>query len=389
MPNSREPGVVDALGMLPTYGEELVMRTVRDTHQALAGRTYGVLNRLTNDRARPVQVVHDEIFSAFYAAVGMGLGAGAAALTTAGGHGIGPRLEASPRGRFIRSALNGILGDRMEAEGSPMAITTSVRVRERDVPPHRDALATAFPSPTGSLAIFLHGLSESESYWDFRSASMGTTYARTVSDLGFTPVMLRLNSGRTLRESGLDVAALLRDLVSAWPVEVSRVSIIGHSMGGLIARAACGVTIGADQGWTDVLTDVVTLGSPHTGAPVAVGLGHGSRFLARLPETSAFGRILDQRSVGIEDLVDGLGHEFPPLAGVRYRLVSAAISESPEHPVGRVIGDIMVRMHSAHGRSRHEHDLFPDADVLHVPRCHHFDLLNHPHVHDALGRWLR
>ncbi|KRF17714.1 hypothetical protein ASG90_05000 [Nocardioides sp. Soil797] len=386
---TQQPGVVDALGLLPVYGDEIILRTVRDTHRAWAGRTHRVLNRLTGNRARGTQLLHDGISTAVYGSIGAGLSLTTVALRAAGSAGVGPRLEDTAKGRFVRAALNGIIGDRFADEGSRLAITTSVRHDGRDVPLERDRLAASFPDAGEKVAVLLHGLSENESYWGLHGETVGSTYVDTLAELGWTPVLLRLNTGRSIRENGVDVAALMRDLVATWPVEISRVALIGHSMGGLVSRTACAVDTGDEQPWSRLVSDVITLGSPHAGAPLAIAVGHGSRLLAHLPETSAFGRILDHRSVGIEDLVDGLGHEVAPLPTARYRLVAATLTESARHPVGHLVGDLLVRVPSAHGRSRRHPDLFPDADVLHVPRSDHFGLLNHPDVHTAMRSWLR
>ena len=136
-----------------------------------------------------------------------------------------------------------------------------------------------------------------------------------------------------LRENGVALASLLQDLVDRWPVGATRIALVGHSMGGLIVRAA-GAVAGPTDAWTDLVSDVVTLGTPHLGAPVARGIGHGSRGLARLPETAAFGRILDWRSVGVHDLVAGLADDVPPLPHARYRLV-AATRDRAAAPPGR------------------------------------------------------
>ncbi|HYF72532.1 MAG TPA: hypothetical protein VD864_06905, partial [Nocardioides sp.] len=143
-----------------------------------------------------------------------------------------------------------------------------------------------------------------------------------------------------------------------------------------------------ERHWVDLVTDVVTLGTPHLGAPIARGIGHGSRGLGRLPETAPFGRILDLRSVGVHDLVAGLAEDVPPLPHARYRLVAATVTASKRHPVGHVVGDLLVRVPSAYGRDRYGQHLFPGADVLHVGRTDHFGLLNHPQVHRALRDWL-
>jgi hypothetical protein len=146
--------------------------------------------------------------------------------------------------------------------------------------------------------------------------------------------------------------------------------------------------VSTEDPWTDLVSDVVTLGTPHLGAPIARGIGHGSRGLARLPETAAFGRILDWRSVGVHDLVAGLAEDVPPLPHARYRLVAATMTTRPRHPFGHVIGDGLVRVPSAYGQDRHGQRLFPGATVLHLGRTDHFGLLNHPDVHRALKEWL-
>jgi len=284
--------------------------------------------------------------------------------------------------------VNGLIGDRLARERPRLAVPLAVRRDGRDVPLRTDALQTAFPAATGRVALLLHGLSEDESAFGRHRDRLGTTYADTLAELGWTPVLLRANSGLSLRENGVALAALVEDLVEAWPVGVARIAFVGHSMGGLMIRAACAVATDAREPWTDLLTDVVTLGTPHLGAPLADGVGRGSRALGRLPESAAFGRILDQRSVGVLDLVAGLGDEAPALPHVHYHLVSATLSRSPRHPVGWALGDLLVRQPSAYGASRRHPGLFPGADRLHLPRAGHFDLLNHPDVHRALREWL-
>ena len=368
------PGVLDALSLLSEVTDELVVRSVRDTHDAWADRLGGYPGRA--------------VTAAVYAGVGLGLRAAAAGLDRAGAAGLGPRLDGGPRGRFVRSAVNGLIGDSLAVDRPRLAITMAVRAGGRDVPLTPAGLAAAFPDATGRVVVLQHGLCENESYWDRGRERVGTTYAETLTALGWTPVLLRANTGLTLRENGAALASLMDRLVAGWPVPVTQVALVGHSMGGLIIRAAAAVTSAEPAPWAGLVSDVVTLGTPHLGAPIARGIGHGSRGLARLPETAALGRILDRRSVGVTDLVEGLSDDVPPLPRVRYRLVAATLTERERHPVGHVLGDLLVRPPSAYGRGRGGRELFPGADVLHVGRADHFGLLNHPDVHRALRAWL-
>ncbi len=379
-----EPRVLDAWQLLPQVLEEVVLATAHDTHLGVAGRVRSMTTPLGGTPAVVGHGLHDLIATTVHTSVRWGLRAGRLGLRGAAGAGLGQALDDGPRGRFVRSAVNGLIGDRLEEEGSPLAIRMAVRHGGKDVAP--DSLAEAFPAASDHVAFFLHGLCENESYWDLRREVHGTTYPDLVRQLGWTPVLLRANTGRSVRANGADLAALLRDVVAGWPVPPRRIALVGHSMGGLVIRAACGL-VSEDDAWTRLVTDVVCLGTPHRGAPIAGGLRRGSGALARLPETAGFGRAIDHLSVGITDLVEGLGGEVPSLPGVRNRLVCATLAASPRHPVSRLAGDMLVGMGSAYGEGRGP-GIFDGADRLHLPGADHFDLLNHPAVHRALAEWL-
>jgi len=381
--------VVDALALLAAVTDELVVSTARDTHDAIARRVHGAVRRGVGPAGSPVEVLHRGIAGAVYGGLALALRSGSVGLDRLAATGIGPRLEGDARGRFVASAVNGLIGDELLRDRPQLAIPMAVRRGGRDVHANEADLAAAFPAATGRLVVFLHGLCENESYFDLHRERLGTTYGEDLAERGWAPVYLRANTGLPVRENGVMLAGLLRDVVASWPVEVERIALIGHSMGGLIMRAATSVLAhddGAD--WTGLLTDVVTLGAPHHGAPIAWGIGHGSRLLSVLPETSAFGRILEKRSEGVRDLVDGMPHDVRPLPHVRYRLVAATLTRSARHPVGSVVGDLLVRPRSAAGRDKRGRELFPGAETLHVGNSDHWGMINHPEVLEALRRWL-
>ena len=75
----------------------------------------------------------------------LGLRAASKGLDTAATRGLGPGLEDDDRGRFVSSAVNGIIGDRLARERPRLAIPMAVRAAGRDVPLDADGLAAAFP----------------------------------------------------------------------------------------------------------------------------------------------------------------------------------------------------------------------------------------------------
>jgi pimeloyl-ACP methyl ester carboxylesterase len=270
-----------------------------------------------------------------------------------------------------------------------------VRHRGRDVPLDPGSLADAFPDASDALVVFVHGLCETEHYWDRRSrprpadgGSAPSYGARLAADEGWTPVYLRANTGLSIAESGVAISSLLTRLVDAWPTDVRRIALVGHSMGGLMLRAACAVSTPHDRDWTRHVTDVVTLGAPHLGSPVERSIARGVRLSRTVPELAPLARIFEQRSAGVLDLHDGLPPDVPHVPHARYHLVAATLSRSPRHPLAATVGDLLVPYRSAAGLTPDGEEIFPGADVLHVPGADHFDLLNHDDVYDALRGWL-
>ena len=386
-------GVLEAAALAAEHAESLVLSAARDIHTSVSGRVHGVLGLVSGRRT--VGRRHGGIAGAVYGGIGLGLKASALGLRKADQFGVGGPIERSPRGRFVVSAVNGLIGDRLVAEGSALAIETGVRMDGRDVPLDGDGLRAAYPQASDALVVFVHGLCETEQYWDRRSRprpadrSSAPSYgARLASDEGWTPVFVRANTGLTIAESGVALSSVLTRLVDAWPTEVRRIALVGHSMGGLIARAACAVSTSDDRDWTERVTDVVLLGAPHLGSPVERTIARGVRTANKVPELAPFARIFEQRSVGVLDLHDGPADEIAHVPHARYHLVAATLTRSPRHPLAATVGDLLVPYRSAAGLLPDGSEIFPGADVLHVPGADHFDLLNHDDVYSALRSWL-
>ena len=64
------------------------------------------------------------------------------------------------------------------------------------------------------------------------------------------------------------------------------------------------------------------------------------------------------------------------------------ITRSQHHPVGLLVGDLLVQFSSASGRGRRRQLPFDIDKGHHVGGLTHFDLLTHPDVYAQLDRWL-
>jgi pimeloyl-ACP methyl ester carboxylesterase len=268
----------------------------------------------------------------------------------------------------------------------------SIRVAGRAVAP------ADVPDPSPRVAVFLHGLMETEFSWGREP------YGDRLE--GWTPVYLRYNSGRHVSSNGASLDELLEELVAEWPVELERIALVGHSMGGLVARSAAHQAALRDAAWVKHVTHLVSLGTPHMGAPLEQSVHYLSAALSALPETQPFGTFFRRRSSGIRDLRQGslvdadwrdcdrdalharACEEVPLLDGATHCFVSATLTREPGHPVGRLLGDCLVLVPSASGRSRTKRLGFRDEDGLHIGGASHFALLRHPQVYEQLYAWL-
>jgi pimeloyl-ACP methyl ester carboxylesterase len=395
----RSPSELSALSRL-AFGELAdAVGGIGGVHRAIAGRVF----RHTGPThpARAAQIGHDAISAGVYAGLRGAMrlaGAGVARATPAA------ELSSTPRGSLVVGVLNGLRGDALEREGSPLHQTMAVRVDGHPVPSDADALAAAFPAARPRVVVFLHGLMETERSWRLGGAE--TYGARLERDLSVTAVDVRYNSGRHISENGRSLAELLEALCAAWPVEVSEVALVGHSMGGLVARSACHCAGREDMAWVRSVRHVVSLGSPHMGAPLAQAVHYAGAALHAVPETRPLGNFLRRASAGVRDLrrgslvdedwLDRDPHalraaacaEVPLLEGATHCFAAATVTRDARHPVGRLLGDALVLEASASGRSRTRRIPFRAEDGMHVGGAHHLALLNHPAVYERLVEWL-
>lgn len=401
--------------------DHLTLR-VHEFHRAISDLPFRVLRLAPMVRAGSATVgrVHDSVTDGIYGQV-RGVARIVFALADAGLRRIeshGPLDAISARssmpglsersrartGDVLVSAVSGLVGDHMAMRRNPLAIRIGVHRDGLRVPTTRMGLAAAFADATPRIAVFVHGLCSSEHAWAMfqrpdepQTEPYGPRLAR---ELGYTPVYLRYNSGLHISLNGRSCARLLERLYAQWPVPVGEIVLIGHSMGGLVARSAAGVAAARGSAWIGVLRQLICLGSPHLGAPLEKAVHLGAHTMRRLSLSRPWARLLDSRSLGIKDLRWGYTQDrewkgrdpdafwtrdrlqSPPVPGVRYRFLGSTLTRDPSHPVTRVLGDGLVRLPSSLALE------VAGAEGAVGGPLDHMRLLNHPEVYARLRCWL-
>ena len=275
---------------------------VRDMHEAIAGRTFRALGPL----GAPVRVIHDGVATGVHAGVRASLRAApraGGALAARRARPDAPRLGSSTGGSFALAALNGAVGDVLLDRGSDLALTMTIRSGGEDVEPEPFAVAGAFPDASPRLVVFVHGLIETDEAWHVlplrgREPGRRPYGARLRDDLGYTPVYLRYNTGRHISDNGAELSRLLTDLVAAWPVDVDEIVLVGHSMGGLVARSACHRGEADVRGLDPAVAHVFCLGAPHLGAADGEGRRRVRPDAQPAARDAPVAKLVNGRSVG-------------------------------------------------------------------------------------------
>ena len=321
----------------------------------------------------------------------------------------GAQPPESPQRAAVVAALNGVLGDHLAATGNPLATPMSLRFNGAVLEPGQ------MPAPTavnGKLLIVLHGLCMNDLQWEHAGADgTPTSHAAALAAAhGYTPIFVRYNTGLHTSVNGAALSEKLNQLVAHWPVAVESITVLVHSMGGLVARSACAQaqTEATVAAWRPLLKAVVFLGTPHHGAPLERAGNWVDVVLGSTPYSRPLAKLGQLRSAGITDLRYGLvqasdwqGHDrfrrqpdrrthLPLPEGVACYTVAATVAKPRSLLAERLVGDGLVPLHSALGR----HDdaartlRFAKNQQAVVYRLNHMELLSSPVVRDLLVGWL-
>lgn len=313
--------------------------------------------------------------------------------------------DSIPEREAVLSALNGVLGDYLVASANPLAMPMVLRREGRTLQIDAAALAKSLPDANGRVLVLIHGLCMNDLQWTRDGHDHGAALAR---DLGFTPVYLRYNSGLHVSINGHALAQQLERLIGQWPHPIERLVLLGHSMGGLLARSAWHYGLQAGHRWPSHLGDMVFLGTPHHGAPLERAGNWVDLLLGATPYAAPFARLGKVRSAGITDLRHGnlldedwVGRDrfarhadrrqpLPLPSQVRCHTVATSIGQQHGDLKGHMLGDGLVPLDSALGRHRDPRRSLAFAEERQWVGfgINHLDLLAHAEVYAQLRQWL-
>jgi triacylglycerol lipase len=284
------------------------------------------------------------------------------------------------------------VGDRLALYG--LAPAMCIVSRGRAVEPTRAALRAVWPRPRARITVWVHGLGVTEDVWRFPgrgASSYGTLLER---DAGFTPVFLRYNTGRAIRDSGAELDRLLEALCVGWPRRLREIVLVGYSMGGLVVRSALHHGELRSAPWLPLVRRTFHLGVPHLGTPLERAGRVTTSLLKALPTpyTKAIGAMANLRSAGVKDLAhgdlspDGAWVPFPSTG--EHHAIVGTLHADPGHILSLLLGDGLVPLASARARTRGAPAVFAAERIAVVGNVGHLSLPRSRRVYAVLRRWL-
>ena len=394
------PADVRGIGRLAIDATLGLTRLVETMHHNIS-RTPGIVGKHTQEPTKGITGLVYRTIQGTTRLVGSGIDALFSQLT--------PLLDRQPASssnqrEAVLAALNGVLGDHLAASENPLAIPMHLRRNGHPLVLTSQDLAANIPGAGGKILLLVHGLCMNDLQWRRNGHDHGEALANAA---GFTPLYLHYNSGEHVSSNGHAFADMMETLLHAWPVPVEKLVIVGHSMGGLVARSACHYGKLAGQAWLKHLQQMVFLGTPHHGAPLERGGNWVNMVLEVSPYTTALARLAKIRSAGITDLRHGSILDADWQHGDRFAhsrkgtfvalpetmkcyAAGVTIAKAANEPEKSLLGDGLVPLRSALGQHKDAKRRldFPESQRWVGYGMNHMDLLDSAEVYEQLRKWL-
>ncbi|MGI9647347.1 MAG: esterase/lipase family protein [Acidimicrobiia bacterium] len=368
---------------------ERIVEPVQGMHRVISDRVF----RYVGPPGAPVRAVHDPLVEHVYRIIprlARAAGTGAASAVASRNPELEP-VSRSRRGSGWQAAINGLWGDRLARRGNSLAVPLSVRTGPGALDLEPSSLTAAYPAAGRHVVILLHGLGQTERCWH-RGVDGGVQGALAAIP-GLTPLPVRYNTGLPIGQAGDDLAEMLALIHRNWPVEDPSISLVGYSMGGLMARRAWATASAAGQAWAMRTRHLITIGSPHTGSPLARAAQVGAVALGLTRTSRPLGDFISGQSPGMKNLRDGAGvaeawggaiaaQSTTATLPLREHVIAAVVTGDRSHPFGVIAGDLVVRVGSATAGSE------AAENVRVIGQRRHFDLLTDRQIIEQLVAWL-
>ena len=322
---------------------------------------------------------------------------------------------ASPKLDAIKSAINGVIGDRLAASGNTLAIQAQLRASPKNdsTSPEKATAPNAIEAAADTKAtnalgisktrwiVMIHGLCMNDWQWTRDGQNHGEQLAQLMDAQVYYFVY---NSGQSITKNGEAFAQSLQNLFIDNPTPVLEITLICHSMGGLVSRRACQFAEKFSMPWFTSLKAMVFLGTPHHGALLERAGQWVDRALSASPYSAPFARLSKVRSTGINDLCNGIPNSaldaLPKrvacyaVAASKEKLpcadTAALLKRAPARAIARLQGDGLVTVASALGDHKQIAKSLAIAPTnrLVCYETDHFDLLSSKPVFEQLQTWL-
>ncbi len=315
------------------------------------------------------------------------------------------KIKDSDKKEIILSILNGVIGDYLEEKENPLKIDMQFRYQSKALKIDTESLKTAYPNINGKILLMVHGSCMNDIQWTRKNHNHGAVLAE---NLNKTLVYLNYNSGKHISTNGKNLSKLLQELTENWPVPVTELVIINHSMGGLVTRSALHYGQQKQKNWTNHLKKIIFLGTPHHGSYIEKTGNYLDLILESIPYAKPFARLGKIRSAGVTDLrygnlVDEDWHDKDRFElkkdhrqniqlpkNIKCFSIAAVNGKKNDFVKNKILGDTLVSVKSALGQHKNPDKVlkFKKENMFIAYENNHLDLLNNLKILDKLNAWL-
>ena len=244
---------------------------------------------------------------------------------------------------FALPFINGLLGDKFGA-GS-LVPEIPMTFREGGVNLTLPEIEEKIKRHKGCVLIFVHGLMCDDEIWVGESGQH-KVYGSSLEAENVACLYLRYNTGHEIAGNGKRLNHIIQELHACMKNELKEISIIGHSMGGLVVQSALYHAHLNKNDYTEKISNVFLMGVPAGGAWLERSVAATTDILTTL-SLGLLARIareiIDLRSQGIKDLRE---KQEPMLMNlhehITYHIIAATLTKDEKSFIAKHFGDGMV-----------------------------------------------